>query len=598
MTTTEYRLLLNSTDLLLVNNAGGALLYQDETVVTVASAEGAPPTFWIDIEDSAGNKLGDGPLTTVNSWRHAPQLSRAGSFEFSVSAADPRVNLIQNKRIVRCYALVNGAIAEMGAGVIDKIQLEAGPPAMLRISGDDLARELTYRVVNSLEISTSNDTSPTQVIDYDFSLDTTTDRTDLYDGDENTSDSFGMDAGDKLYIMFERFPSSISFVFDGNTNDAKARLNYSYYNGSDFRFLTSVADLTRVDGAPWAQDGTVSWAIPSDYATGGYGGSSDYIILVELDADYTDTDSVDLAEIYASYPTLASDDIDQIMALAPSGWTLDTANWYSGTAGGSALKLSGETLLEALVKIAEERGENFRIVGREVEWLQDETPDSGVRISGPGGEADLMATESDLAIIAAGGLRRIENTYDDVSRLYAYGAGNGPARMTLASATDSAPTGYTLSGEYLERNGASPRIDRMELFSDIRPLDNSTQATETAANRLLQAAHAYLETHNGYKAYELGDIHGLPASLQVGETVRLVYREIVSGTAIISINEDLTVLGLERRVDAAGIYVAGLTVANVARQPVTAEETLAITAQRLRNYQSYAQELDSNYLVT
>ena len=110
--------------------------------------------FFVDIEDSSGNKLGSGPLQSVERWRYTARFDRAGSIDFAFSASDPQASVVTNRRIARAYARLNDTWTEVGAGIVDA--LEAVPDASGRVSlnakGMDLIRELSYRGVGSLEI--------------------------------------------------------------------------------------------------------------------------------------------------------------------------------------------------------------------------------------------------------------------------------------------------------------------------------------------------------------------------------------------------------------------------------------------------------------
>lgn len=113
--------------------------------------------FRIDIETSAGVKQGDGPILSAIQWDSTPRLRRAGKFKFTMPAADPRAAQVVAKRVARCYALINGSMTAVGAGIIDKIRITIGRKgeATLEVEGDDLLRELTYRHVGQLHITTT-----------------------------------------------------------------------------------------------------------------------------------------------------------------------------------------------------------------------------------------------------------------------------------------------------------------------------------------------------------------------------------------------------------------------------------------------------------
>lgn len=113
--------------------------------------------FWIDIEDSSFTRLGTGPILTAQSWESVARLDRAGTIRFQMPAADPRAQLVVEKRVARCGTVINGVIQTVGNGIIDKIELavDENGRAMLNVSGDDLLRELTYISAGSLQIGAS-----------------------------------------------------------------------------------------------------------------------------------------------------------------------------------------------------------------------------------------------------------------------------------------------------------------------------------------------------------------------------------------------------------------------------------------------------------
>ena len=111
---------------------------------------------YLDIENIAGQRQGSGPITSADFWRCTARMDRAGEFEFEMPATDPKAFAVQKKRIVRAYAILNGQRVEVGAGIIDYIEKIPQPDGkvVLRVSGDDLVRELTYRSVLDLALYT------------------------------------------------------------------------------------------------------------------------------------------------------------------------------------------------------------------------------------------------------------------------------------------------------------------------------------------------------------------------------------------------------------------------------------------------------------
>lgn len=99
----------------------------------------------IDVLDSSGAVLGSGPITSATGWQSTTRMDRAGVFSFEMPASDAKSSLIEPLRIVRCYATVNGAWVEIGAGVVERIETEIDDSgqAVLRVSGSDMLAELT-----------------------------------------------------------------------------------------------------------------------------------------------------------------------------------------------------------------------------------------------------------------------------------------------------------------------------------------------------------------------------------------------------------------------------------------------------------------------
>lgn len=111
--------------------------------------------FWVDIEDASGNRIGKGPLRG-SQFRHLSRLSASGEFSFIVSVADPNLSALAEKRVAICkYVDRDGALQTFGGGVVDKItrSVAADGSLTITVSGNDLLRELTYRSVQTLDLS-------------------------------------------------------------------------------------------------------------------------------------------------------------------------------------------------------------------------------------------------------------------------------------------------------------------------------------------------------------------------------------------------------------------------------------------------------------
>jgi hypothetical protein len=110
--------------------------------------------FYIQIELPNGTIVGQ-PITDGTGYEHTAPLDGIGSFRFNVPASSPRASLLQNERIARAYANINGGWLEVGAGPINRVERVKSDngPTMLAVSGADLLRELTYPSVFNLKLA-------------------------------------------------------------------------------------------------------------------------------------------------------------------------------------------------------------------------------------------------------------------------------------------------------------------------------------------------------------------------------------------------------------------------------------------------------------
>jgi hypothetical protein len=111
--------------------------------------------FWVDIENASGARLGRGPLRASH-WTQTEPLSASGSFSFSVSIQDVNLDALLEKRVAICkYVNQHGALLTFGGGVIDKITrvIAQDGSIEIKVEGNDLTRELTYRSVGTLDLS-------------------------------------------------------------------------------------------------------------------------------------------------------------------------------------------------------------------------------------------------------------------------------------------------------------------------------------------------------------------------------------------------------------------------------------------------------------
>jgi len=584
-TLTDYE--ITSDQSLVVSHVGGLVDYQ----VLPTGSEGVPDSaaivgaMWIYITDSSGSRYGP-PILTATNWQSTRRLDRAGSFAFDMPAADSRAAYLGLKREVHAYAIVNDAVTEIGAGIIDRIETIAGDPPMLHISGDDLLRELTYRTVADLELYGQTWTTADMVGHlYDS---TSNDMEEAHDGNVATAYtlSTGLHTDQYLYVGNACKFAGVRFNFD-SFNSTASVLSCKYYSATDGWTDLSITDGTDVGGATWGQDGDVTWtrgdvddwqATPHTVNAGGTDTTYNYYWVRFTVSAQTDQQDFAEVDVYEDGPTPTG--LADIMALAPAGWTVDdSGDGYDATQNTVYLGFSGESVLEALTILAEATGEHFRLgaTGKKIEWLQDDPDmsgsptDSGVRAIVPPVGA---AAEDDATICLLLDLRKTEDGYEQISRIYPYGAGIASRRVTLAKTNKSAAAGYTLSkaDNYLEYDAGDPRIDRVMTWSEIGAVDDNATHDGLAADQLFDVAYDYLRRRvSAQNAYSLR-VANLGATLEVGETIHVTYHEYTDAYHAVDIDTDLLILEVTSRVDGDGLHASNLTVSSIDAWPTSEAE--------------------------
>ena len=538
--------------------------------------------IWIDVEDASGARYGDGPIVTATAWESTRRLDAAGTFAFSMPASDPRSNLLQHKRVVRCWGGDTTGIRELGAGIIEQIEVTprtASQPAMLRVSGDDLLRELANRTVGDLELfqavtySTTASDPAVLRIEESYSnplLNNGYNLTLPADVDLNTSEPLRF-----LYVQHSRPFSRITLSLSTLNQAATDTFELQYYNNQDperpsWEGLGGVVNNTAAAGAgpslvtPFGVAGTATIEFDPPAGWSPLGGV--YIIrMFDQETDLT-TFRIEAASVTIVEPV--SDGLQRIMALAPAGWSLDSAGAFA-TQRPVYMQFGGESVLAALCSLAEQTGEHFTLSAwaRRVWWIGPGQDDSGLRAQ--------ATTAPDAQTMVITGLARTSDTYELCTRIYARGGGLGDGRLTMEKAQPSfwgPSSGYVLAadGSYLEASGPATvygRIDRRMDFPEITPVDVSeAQVIHAATGLFMRTYHALRRLSQPQYAYRL-DVAPGRYDVWPGQTLRVIYHEWVDGFHAVDIDANLVVLEISQRVDAAGVRLASLTVATVDMAP-------------------------------
>ena len=555
---------------------------------------------YVVITDNTGAALGEGPIYRATRWTAASRLDRAARCSFEVPAADPRAHdLLQNKRQAHYYAVLDDGPQEVGTLIIDQIEtvVEGRAEPMLRVSGDNLLAELATRSVHGLELYDVETVTATAVSHVWRYGDGSTYYSDLmdaaYDGDGGTvyQIDIGLKDWNYLYVAGATPLSATTLTLTGTSTAASGDIGAQYYNGDGWYDLVITSDGTHDGTRTLGQSGKIAWERPVDQVMTTHDGVEAY--WVRLHPTVSTTDGLYIAEVDVDQDCETLTGLADIMAYAPAGWTVSTSNGgYATTKNGAYMQFAGETVLEALTMLAEHTGEHFRLgVGKSIDWLQDdpqENPtDSGVYAVGMAGAAD--SGNLDACYITE--LEEMRDSYQQISRIYAKGAGVGNAQVTLAGCTVTPEAGYSIDYDeiqglryyYLAHDATEASLGRVEAvrtWPEAGQMEADSAHAELAANALYQVAYEYLKRHiTPQYAYTLRVAH-LEREVWPGETVRVTYRRHRDGERYIDIDGAMVVLGVEMVEDGAGVRTAALEIASTDAWPLEGGEFLV---RELRN---------------
>jgi hypothetical protein len=551
--------------------------------------------IWIDVENASGTRYGDGPIITASEWQNTRRLDGAGTFSFVMPASDPRSNLLAHKRIVRCWRADADGVREVGGGIIDAITVTPGDPTLLQVSGDDLLRELANRTVGDLELWKATEYTPTMYFQRVWPDGTYTNTVLTAPVTINLSPA---DPKVRLLLQLDKQWSKITFTLGTTVNTLLSdTLQIEYYNGAaslaqQVNIWESFGSLVNNTAAPGPDP---NGEPDNNYPFGVTGTNT-----IEFDAPLNWTawegaytmrfrdEGHDLTPFIISAITVTvlepvSDGLQRIMALAPPGWSLDPGGKYA-TAGKVYMQFAGESVLAALVALAEQTGEHFTLspAGRRVWWQGPVTQASGIRA--------VQATEPGDNIMAISRLQRSADSYDLYTRAYAYGGGEGTGRLTMEKTTRNEP-GYTLGagGAYLEAAAAVAiygRIDHYADHPDITPADVSETQTINAANALFDRVYNALRRRCQLQyAYALEVV---PSVYEVwpGQSVYVDYHEWVDGWHAVDISDDLVVFENTVRITQDGLRLIALRVATGDYAPTDDYYTIARFMRSMRQNRS------------
>jgi len=365
----------------------------------------------------------------------------------------------------------------------------------------------------------------------------------------------------------------------------------------------SVTGSTEYTFSFWARgDGTHDgqWRISDKDISG-----ADGYITNTLDTNVTGTTWTQVTQVFVTPATTTTlrilffSPIEGNSGTAPYA-LFDDVSLQAGGGNSIYLQCSDESVLEMLVRCSEVAGENFVLSpdafnsppARKVLWLGKDKTDCGITAVS---HVDPIAAEDNNFIALITNVTEIEDASEIVSRVYAYGAGMGGSRVTLADCTTQPPTGYVLStsGNYIERTATTTalgtRVEVAKSWPDIvAQTDDNTAAAQSASNILMIQAVNWLETHSCTSLDRLtGDVPRFfelslakcNTMIYPGYQIRVRHHRFTDGYHAVSIDRDLWITAATWRVDRSGVQTVGLEVATV---PRVAQNDALATATSIR----------------
>ena len=249
---------------------------------------------------------------------------------------------------------------------------------------------------------------------------------------------------------------------------------------------------------------------------------------------------------------VASNDLAQAIAKA-TAWSFSGST--TGTTNGTYVTTTrGDSVLDVLREISKQSGGYFYKYGigsadRELKWEQS--------VSYPGSAYvltdDATAEDANTGVILKA--RRVEDGDEVATRLYAFGAGSGDDRVTIADAEGlvTVPSGYSVSwanslitNTTLESTHAV--VQESKSFSQIRPADDSSAAAQSAAIALFYTALNYLQARSEAAVdYKITAVSH--QRIRPGDTIEVMLDSVEYGTY----DEIVVAQDITRRIEEDGV---------------------------------------------
>ena len=573
-------------------------------------------TVWANVELSNGTVQGIGPLELL-SFSHTKRLDRAGSVSFAISGVMGRTYLIQPRRYIRAYGMVGDSatpnVTELGIGIVDSITLNSD--YSMTVEGDDLMRELANRNVHDLSLFDDY----VRIADYTRYADVGPADEDyiarITDDDPTTSSLIDLSSSENWYIgdadSFDRVRWHLANF--NRTSQATYTFEYLHPTGPTWTSL-SVTDETAVMNDEsqtfvYGRGGDWYWTIPAGWGPAAHNGQTAWWIRFRPSENVNSgIYCTELRIVHRTGTTQALPTLLQYTGLTgvTPAWTVDTTG-HAETSKDVLLTFAGESVLEALIRVAEVTGDHFTLgAGRTVKWFWEAdfvNASSIIRCERATTNAKAMESNHEIAILLD--CPRVIDTYDLVTRLYPYGGGSGDDRISLKHlpSTKTAPTNYYLdrTNNYLSRPAATNQyglVEREEVWGDINAETENAAGREAAALKLFDAAFEHLKRFSQPQVIYSLRLAKCERLILPGDKLRIIWHEWRAGQGEHVIDIDALVYALETtvRYDQSGAMTTEVVCSTIDRWPISGETMVIQALERLRHLQAHSTYATQNYV--
>jgi len=252
--------------------------------------------------------------------------------------------------------------------------------------------------------------------------------------------------------------------------------------------------------------------------------------------------------------------------------------------GFTTLSYDGESVLGAIDEVRDRFETHYRLKLASNRILQfgNFGESSGVRLTNLRGQVQVQfAAQQNVAIVEQ--ISRKRDAEGIINRVIPLGAGDGEAQITIEGATSGTrviQTGTNVNGSsyfYLEDADSVARYGvrvRVLVNQTARPLTGNDTAILNAKNALKLIGESFLTKHLVERVEYDVTVRGLPATVNVGDKVRLVYRGVRENVVYLNVDEDFYVMDIRRSRSASGDRSADLKLASDNARRTTDEDIL------------------------